>query len=178
MANMELQFEMAMRDQVIYNQREAQRNLWNLIMGLGLNQKQIMELAARQGITIEDWTTPLHFGTSRTKQSLAWAYGTSPPLRFCPDIQQSYSSRSCIFQHCKDFSCRSCFKQWDSAHTVRREEHHSSYYMLTHDHSQSAYLTMGSRSEHWMSGRSGPCLCSPEKTLTHELEAASQHRLF
>ncbi|XP_043709084.1 kinesin-like protein KIN-8B [Telopea speciosissima] len=178
MANMELQFEMAMRDQVIYNQREAQRNLWNLIMGLGLDQKQIMELASKQGITIEDWTTPLHFETSSTKQSLASAYGRSPPFKFCPDIRQSYSSRACIFQHRQDFSCRSCFKQWDLAHTVRREEHHSSYYMLTHDHSQSAYLTMDNSSEHWVSGRSGPCSCSPEKTLTRRVEAASQHHLF
>ncbi|GAB2283040.1 Kinesin-like protein KIN-8B [Dionaea muscipula] len=55
MANTELQFEIAMRDQVIYNQREAQRNLWNLVMALGLDQQQIMERAAKEGITIEDW---------------------------------------------------------------------------------------------------------------------------
>ncbi|XP_038998465.1 kinesin-like protein KIN-8B [Hibiscus syriacus] len=47
MANTELQFKMAMRDQIIHNQREAQRNLWNLIMGLGLDEKQILELAAK-----------------------------------------------------------------------------------------------------------------------------------
>lgn len=55
MANTELQFEMARRDQIIHNQREAQRNLWNLLMGLGLDEKQILDLAAKQGITIEDW---------------------------------------------------------------------------------------------------------------------------
>ncbi|KAJ4966279.1 hypothetical protein NE237_018128 [Protea cynaroides] len=178
MANMELQFEMAMRDQVIYNQREAQRNLWNLIMGLGLDQKQITELAAKQGITIEDWTMPLHIGTSSTKQSLASAYGRSPPFRFCPDIRQSYSSIPCSFQHRQDFSCGSCFKQWNSAHTVCREEHHSSYSILTHDHSPSAYLRMGNSTEHWVSGRSGPSgpsFCSPEKTLTLGVEAASHH---
>ncbi|GAB2232043.1 hypothetical protein Droror1_Dr00011064 [Drosera rotundifolia] len=60
MSNTELQFEIAMRDQVIHNQREAHRNLWNLLMALGLDQRQIMERAAKEGITIEDWAvTPL-----------------------------------------------------------------------------------------------------------------------
>lgn len=58
MTNTELQFEIAMRDQIIHNQREAQRNLWSMLLGLGLDQKQLMELAARQGVTIEDWTAP------------------------------------------------------------------------------------------------------------------------
>ncbi|KAA8531497.1 hypothetical protein F0562_006150 [Nyssa sinensis] len=49
MANTELQFEMAMRDQIIHNQREAQRNLWNLLTGLGLDEKRISEFAAKQG---------------------------------------------------------------------------------------------------------------------------------
>jgi kinesin family member 18/19 len=53
MANAELQIEMAMRDQVIHNQREALRNLWNMLFSLGLNQKQIAELASKQGLTIE-----------------------------------------------------------------------------------------------------------------------------
>lgn len=55
MANSELQLEMAMRDQVIHNQREALKNLWNLLMGLGLDEKQILHLAAEQGLTIEGW---------------------------------------------------------------------------------------------------------------------------
>lgn len=53
MANAELQIEMAMRDQVIHNQREALRNLWNMLFSLGLNQKQIAELASEQGLAIE-----------------------------------------------------------------------------------------------------------------------------
>ncbi|KAJ1701727.1 hypothetical protein LUZ63_001506 [Rhynchospora breviuscula] len=53
MANAELQIEMAMRDQVIHNQREALRNLWNMLFSLGLNQKQIAELASKQGLNIE-----------------------------------------------------------------------------------------------------------------------------
>lgn len=60
MANSELQLEMAKRDQVIHNQREALKNLWNLLMGLGLDEKQILHLAAKQGLTIEGWPmTPL-----------------------------------------------------------------------------------------------------------------------
>ncbi|GFP78853.1 kinesin-like protein kif19 [Phtheirospermum japonicum] len=60
-ANTELQFEIAIRDQIINSQREAQRNLWNLLMSLGLDEKQIVELGAKQGITVEDiqTTTPL-----------------------------------------------------------------------------------------------------------------------
>ncbi|XP_078179945.1 P-loop containing nucleoside triphosphate hydrolases superfamily protein isoform X2 [Carex rostrata] len=53
MSNAELQIEMAMRDQVIHNQRETLRNLWNMLCSLGLNQKQIAELASKQGLTIE-----------------------------------------------------------------------------------------------------------------------------
>lgn len=52
--NAELQFEMAMRDQVIYSQREVQRSLGNLIISLGLDEKQIVELAAKHGISVED----------------------------------------------------------------------------------------------------------------------------
>ncbi|KAE8815014.1 Kinesin-like protein KIF19 [Hordeum vulgare] len=50
MDNAELQIEMAMRDQVIHNQRESLRSLWNILYGTGLNQKQIMKLAAKQGL--------------------------------------------------------------------------------------------------------------------------------
>nr|DAD22435.1 TPA_asm: hypothetical protein HUJ06_023898 [Nelumbo nucifera] len=67
MANTELQFEMAIRDQVIHNQREMQRNLWNLIMGLGIDERQIMKLAFEQGITIEDWTVTPLWGLSSMK---------------------------------------------------------------------------------------------------------------
>ncbi|PPE00697.1 hypothetical protein GOBAR_DD02276 [Gossypium barbadense] len=75
MANTELQFEMAMREQIIHNQREAQRNLWNLIMGLGLDEKQIFDLAAKQGITIEDWTVTRYPGLSNRGKSPNLASG-------------------------------------------------------------------------------------------------------
>ncbi|XP_010271540.1 PREDICTED: kinesin-like protein KIN-8B isoform X2 [Nelumbo nucifera] len=163
MANTELQFQMAMRDQVIHNQREAQRNLWNLIMGLGLDQKQIMELASKQGIIIEDWTTTTPWVPSGMKQSPISGHGRSPPLCSCHGIRQS-SSTSSVFQHHQDVGIRSSFEEhWGSSHTVCREEHHSSYYMLSHDHSPPAYLRMRRNSEHWVTGRPVPWFSTPEK---------------
>lgn len=85
MANSELQLEMAMRDQVIHNQREAMKNLWNLLMGLGLDEKQILDLAAKQGLTIEGWTlTPL--GLSE-KQSPNFASSRSTSVGPSPEIE-------------------------------------------------------------------------------------------
>ncbi|KAL5704750.1 Kinesin-like protein KIN-8B [Ranunculus cassubicifolius] len=123
MANTELQFEMAMRDQVIHNQRESQKNLWNFIMGLGLDQKQIVEMAAKQGLTIEE-SSP-NRGSPMIKLS-------QPPTRVpqsfwsSPSFGQSYSSTSSsVIQH------------EGPTRTICREEHHSSYYMLSHNHLQS-----------------------------------------
>ncbi|MCL7036976.1 hypothetical protein MKW94_019381 [Papaver nudicaule] len=160
MANTELQFEMAMRDQVINNQREAQRNLWNLIMGLGIDQKQIMETASKQGITIEDWTATPHHGPT----SPAPSYGKLPPSWTSPGIGQSLSSGSPVLQHQQDVCGRSLGKcDSDSARTIHREEHHSSYFLLSHDHSPSAYLGMSSSTEHWVSsGRPNPQYCTSD----------------
>ncbi|KAI3903536.1 hypothetical protein MKW98_032190 [Papaver atlanticum] len=163
MANTELQFEMAMRDQVINNQREAQRNLWNLIMGLGIDQRKIMQTASMQGITIEDWAAS-HHGPASPSPS----YGRLPPL--WTGIGQSYSSSSPVLQHQQDVDCgswRMC--EADAARTVHREEHHSSYVLLSHDHSPSAYLGMSRSSEHWVSsGRPNPRHCTPERPLYQE----------
>jgi kinesin family protein 18/19 len=103
MANTELQFEMAMRDQVIHNQREALRNMWNLLMGLGLDERQILDLAAKQGIMIEDWTVTPYLGLSDKKQSPNPASGRLEPLGYCPYTGQSFLTTSCILQHCQDF---------------------------------------------------------------------------
>ncbi|CAL1371941.1 unnamed protein product [Linum trigynum] len=70
MGNTELQFGVAMRDQIIHNQREAQRNLWNLLMGLGLDEKRVLELAAKQGITIEDWVATSQIEFPEKKKEL------------------------------------------------------------------------------------------------------------
>ncbi|KAI5056588.1 hypothetical protein GOP47_0028406 [Adiantum capillus-veneris] len=58
MTNTELQFQIAVRDQIIDNQKEVLGNLWGVLKGSGLPQRQILELASRQGFTIEGWGTP------------------------------------------------------------------------------------------------------------------------
>lgn len=96
MANSELQLEMAMRDQVIHNQREALKNLWNLLMGLGLDEKQILHLAAQQGLTIEGWTlTPLGLSEKQSPNfasSRSTSVGPSPGIEyFTLDVHVSLS---------------------------------------------------------------------------------------
>ncbi|KAJ4714630.1 Kinesin-like protein [Melia azedarach] len=157
MANIELQLEMAMRDQVIHNQREAQRNLWNLLMGSGIDEKRLLDLAAKQGVTIEDLPMASHVGLPDRKMSPNLAYGRYNPTIGCsPCIGRSYSRSSCIFQQYEDLSSRlSPGGLWDPAPTFCREEHHSSYYLLSHDHSPSAYLRLRNRSEQWVGGTPG-----------------------
>lgn len=58
MSNTELQFQIAIRDQIIDNQREVLGNLWAVLKGSGLQQRQVLELALRQGIAIEEWGMP------------------------------------------------------------------------------------------------------------------------
>lgn len=148
MANTELQFEMAMRDQVIHNQREALRNLWNLLMGLGLDERRISDLAAKQGITIEDWTGMPNLGLADRKQLPNLATGRFASFGYNPYTGQLYSTTSCNFQHYQDFS----LSELPTGHSVPsstfcREEHHSSYYLLSHDHSSSACLMLSKMSE-------------------------------
>lgn len=54
----ELQFQMAVRDQVINEQRDVISNLWRLIEGAGLNQQQIQAIALQQGILVEGLSGP------------------------------------------------------------------------------------------------------------------------
>lgn len=165
MANTELQFEMAIRDQVIHNQREAQRNLWNLLMGLGFDEKKVMELAAKRGIIIEDWTTSDGASVS-TKHSPIRSYGRVSPFWCNPGISKlPHSSSTCFFQHHGDFSSMACFDSQWKGHTVCRQEHHRSYYLLSHDYSPSAYLGMRNLSGHWGSGNPIRCFHTPEKLV-------------
>lgn len=165
MANMELQFEMAMRDQVIHNQRETVRNLWEVLMGLGLDERRIMDLAAKQGITIEDWAITQQLGQSAGKQSPELAFSRNDQFGYCPDMGQLYSRSSCIFQHCQDPGSSSLSKgHWDSARTFCREEHHSSYYLVSHYHSPSAYIRMRRSSGHQVDGRPHLWFGSPDKS--------------
>lgn len=126
MGNTELQFEMAMRDQIIYNQREAQRNLWNLLMGLGVEEKQVFDLAAKQGITIEDWSMASYPGLPYRKQAPSLI-----PANI-PFMGHSYSQSSCTFQSYNQ-DAASKGQQWAPTPTLCREEHHSSYYFMGHE---------------------------------------------
>ncbi|KAJ0098194.1 hypothetical protein Patl1_28425 [Pistacia atlantica] len=103
MSNIELQFEMALRDQVIHNQRETQRNLWKLLMTSGIDEKRLLDLSSKQGITIEDCTTTSHVGL---QQSPNLAYGRYSPVGYSPLIGHSYHRSSCIFPQSDDLSSR------------------------------------------------------------------------
>ncbi|XP_031481024.1 kinesin-like protein KIN-8B [Nymphaea colorata] len=171
MANTELQFEIAIRDQFIHEQREAHKNLWNLLMASGLDHKQIMEVAAKQGITIEDWgRPPPPLGLPSTKQSPARVYGRFPHLPSYPGSpgfvhnRQPYASSACLLQHQQDFSSMSCYNSpWDNR-TLCRQEHHSSFYLLSHDHSPSSYLGTRNPSEYWAAAvEPSQRFCSPDK---------------
>ncbi|PON48689.1 Kinesin-like protein [Parasponia andersonii] len=154
MTNTELQFEMAMRDQVIHNQQEVVRNMWDLLMGLGLDETRILDLAAKRGITIEDWTMTPNLGHSARKQSLDLAFGRITPSVFF-DVGHSYSRSSCIFDQCLDFGSRSLPKQcWESPRAFHRKEQHGSFYLVSHDNSPSAYMRLRKSSEHWVGGKS------------------------
>ena len=163
MANTELQFEMAMRDQVIHNQREMLRNMWDLLMGLGLDEGRILDLAAKRGITIEDWTMTPNLGHSARKQSLELAFGRITPSGYF-DIGHSYSRSSCIFDQYEDSGPRSLPKKCrESPSAFCRGEDHGSNYLASHDHSPSAYMRLRKSSEHWAGGRQNSWFNTPDK---------------
>ncbi|KAL3678138.1 hypothetical protein R1sor_021094 [Riccia sorocarpa] len=54
MSNMELQYQIAVRDQIIHDHQENLKNLWLVLEGSGLNHHNIMKVAAQQGIMIEE----------------------------------------------------------------------------------------------------------------------------
>ncbi|XWS45073.1 hypothetical protein CRYUN_Cryun15aG0105300 [Craigia yunnanensis] len=163
MANAELQFEMAMRDQIIHNQREAQRNLWNLLIWLGLDEKQILDLAAKQGITIEDWTMTRYLGLSNREQSPNLASGEYAPLSYGVSINQWHSRSSCIYQNYQHVASKSISRgHWDLSPTFCREEHHSSYYLLAHDNSP-PYVRFRRSSDNWVGGHPVSWFGTPDK---------------
>nr|ADB85354.1 putative chromosome-associated kinesin [Phyllostachys edulis] len=154
MTNAELQIEMAMRDQVIHNQREALRSLWNILYGTGLNQKQILKLAAKQGLTIEG--CPLPSTSPEVTAPPFLPHGRLPPFMSFPSPQpQSYSPSACLFQH--GFSTMSFLKNQHETPTICRQEHLSSYYMM------SDCSPYAGDEKQWASGRSTPCFSTPGK---------------
>ncbi|OAY73803.1 Kinesin-like protein KIF19, partial [Ananas comosus] len=160
MANAELQFEMAMRDQVIHNQREALRNLWNMLFGLGLNQKQIMELAAKQGLTIEGYATP-NANSGGAKLSSLLSHGKMSPFMSYPGpVAPPYTPTTCFFQQHQGFSSTAFLRGHQDTSPICREEHRSSYYMLSQDYSHTLNTPLGNQ---WTSQRSGACFSTPQK---------------
>ena len=171
MANTELQFEMAMRDQIIYNQQETQRNMWNVLMGLGLEEKQILEAATKQGILIEDATMSSYQGLSDSKQSQNT--GSCISLPYSSSSTQSFSRSSCMFQQSEDDSGRPFSKENPNMpRTICREEHHSSYYYMTRDNRPSALMRPRKSTEHFLNDPSSesvtPCKYTPELHDIHQ----------
>ncbi|THU74943.1 hypothetical protein C4D60_Mb04t38710 [Musa balbisiana] len=160
MANTELQFEMAMRDQVIHDQRESMKKIWTVLLELGLDQKQIMDLAVKQGIKIEECATA-QASYLRTLQSpIVSIVGTPSCVLYHSPCLQTHPSNACIFQHHQGCSSVAYVRSQIDNPTVCREEHHSSYYLHSHDHPHMAYSGMG---ETRSSGRPNPCFYTPEK---------------
>ncbi|KAL1824184.1 hypothetical protein ACET3Z_010962 [Daucus carota] len=170
MANTELQFEMAMRDQIIYDQQETQRNMWNVLLGLGLEEKQILEAATKQGILIEDATMSSYQGLSDNKQSQNTG---SISLPYSSSSTQSFSRSSCMFQQSEDDSGRPFSKENPNMHrTICREEHHSSYYYMTRDNCPSAFMRPRKSTEHFINDPGSesvtPCKYTPELHDIHQ----------
>ncbi|KAL6507467.1 Kinesin-like protein KIN-8B [Orobanche gracilis] len=124
--NTELQFEIAIRDQIINSQREAQRNLSNLLTSFGLDEKQIVELGSKQRITVEDiqMTAPLALpGTARSPNT---KYDRNNLPRYPTfDGQRGATSHS-FFPRDGEFSLI-C-----SPPAFFRGEHHTSHYYISH----------------------------------------------
>ncbi|KAL5218323.1 hypothetical protein ABZP36_019007 [Zizania latifolia] len=155
MTNAELQIEMAMRDQVIHNQREALRSLWSILYGTGLNQKQILKLATKQGLTIEGCPLPVSSLDVTTPPSFPPHGRLSPFMSFPSPQSQPYSPSSCFVQH--GFSAMSFLRNQHETPTLCRQEHISSYYMMS---DCSPYDGDGKQCT---SERSMPCFSTPGK---------------
>lgn len=158
MANTELHFEMAMRDQVIHDQREAIRTLWNLLLGLGLDEQQITDLAAKQGIKIEVSSPRASYLSM--KQSPVGCHAKIPPFIYPSSNSRMYPSNACIFQQHQGCSSMAYVRSQTNSPTVCREEHSSSYYSHSHNHS---HLVSG-LGERQSSRRLSPSFYTPEKS--------------
>ncbi|KAF2283838.1 hypothetical protein GH714_016414 [Hevea brasiliensis] len=98
-----------------------------------------------------------HLGISDKKQSSVCACGRYGPMGCSQSTGHSFS-RSCIFQHYQDFGSRSFSRRpWDPGSTFCREEHHSSFYMLSHYQCPPAYLRLRKSSDHWVGGMPESC---------------------
>ncbi|CDP02664.1 unnamed protein product [Coffea canephora] len=161
-ANTELQFEMAMRDQIICSQREAQRNMWNLLLSLGLDEKQLLELTEKQGITIEDYMPTPQVGVRYYQPSLDMGCGRYSPSS-CSTNNKLHTRAPCGFPQHQNLSVRSLSKDnWTAPGTYCGEEHHSSYYYMSLNHSPAAYMRISS--QHWFGNGPNSQYCTPDSS--------------
>ncbi|KZV57030.1 hypothetical protein F511_08188 [Dorcoceras hygrometricum] len=138
-ANTELQFEMAMRDQIISSQREAQRHLWNLLMSLGLDERQIVELGAKQGIIVEEGTKIKPLGLSNLTTPLDLQRKNYSPSQCSPSRSQ-FGALTCFYPQTSEASSRSLNRENQKMHAdFCREDHLSSFCYISHPFSPSAY---------------------------------------
>lgn len=166
-ANTELQFEIAMRDQIIHNQREAQKNMWNLLLSLGLDEKQITGLALKQGITIEDWTMTGQLQLSDRRQSPNTGSGTYTTLSSSPPTFQLGANVPLDQYFC---STPISLRNRRPPHIHCRDEDHSSYYL--HDYSPSENTTLNKDDESCFRDGTSSLHGVPER---HPLEFCSSY---
>lgn len=153
-ANTELQFEMAMRDQIIHNQREALKNLWNLVLSLGLEEKQIFGLAEKQGITVEESISSPQSGLTTRKHLSNLGCGRYSPSS-CSPYSGFPSATSSAFPQEEEQGSRTCSKEnWRSPHSYSEEEHHSAYCNTSNSHPPSVGIRQCS--QYW-SGNETSC---------------------
>lgn len=154
--NTELQFQMAIRDQIIYSQREMQRKLWDLLSSLGLGEKQILELGAKQGITADD-INMITSGPSNMTNSPNLKHEKHTPLYHSSFDSQSGFLSPGFFPQERELGVRSFPMECQNlTPALFREEHHASYYYLSHGLSPSIY-------QRWCSNHSGSCFGSVDQ---------------
>ncbi|XP_057791552.1 kinesin-like protein KIN-8B [Salvia miltiorrhiza] len=154
--NTELQFEMAIRDQIIYSQREVQRKLWDLLASLGLGEKQIVELGAKQGMTVDD-INMITSGPSNMTHSPILKHEKHNPLYHSTfDGQSSFVSPG-FFPQEQELGVRSFpMESQKLTPALFREEHHASYYYISHGLSPSI-------NPRWCNNQPGSCFGSVDQ---------------
>ncbi|KAJ8567393.1 hypothetical protein K7X08_019601 [Anisodus acutangulus] len=176
-ANTELQFEIAMRDQIIYNQREAQKNLWNFILSVGLDEKQITDLALKQGITIEDWTVAAQIQLSDRRQSPNTGSGTYTTLSSSPPTFQLGANVPL-----DQYFCSTPISLRNRRPPIHcRDEHHSSFYLHQYSPSENTTLNKdescfrdGTSSLHGLPDRHPLELCSSYPPTRSQVSSCSE----
>lgn len=166
--NTELQFQMALRDQIIHNQREVQRKLWELLVSLGLDEKKILELGAMHGITVDDikMITP---GPSNMPHSLNLKHEKDTWLDHSTFNNQSGTVSPQFFPQKQDLGVRSSPMESQKLNpALFREEHHASYYYISHGLSPSI-------SQYQCNNQPGSCFGTVDHRLGNTFAQRNSH---